>query len=277
MGIRVDLHLHTTASDGRWPPERLVREVQEAGIQVFGVTDHDSLGSLTESAALARHCGLGFLPGIEFSSRLNGQLYHLLGYGIDWTNPDLVSLAQENKRRLLGASDEAVRLLAEAGYPVPIEQYDVYTWEPTRGGWKALNFLIDIGVCDGVRSYFGEVFNHELRHPEAEFPHPSEVIATIRRAGGKVVLAHPGAPYYNELDTVRMDQLVDMGLQGLECYSFHHSATETGRLLAYCQQRGLLVSGGSDCHGGFAGRDLGVPRVHLEDLRLGALAEQIQD
>jgi len=275
MDLRADLHLHTTASDGRWPPEQLISELLQAGIGLFSVTDHDSLGSLARTAELVRGSGLRFLPGVELSARLDGQVLHLLAYGIDPADPALSAFARANDARLQTASDEAVRLLAAAGHPISLDEYAAYTWDRQRGGWKALNFLIDHGYCRDVISYFGELFSGELAHPQADFPSPTEVIAVAREAGGVVALAHPGASFYNGLDTGRLDCLVDMGLQGVECYSFHHDGATTRSYLDYCRSRDLLVTGGSDCHGGFAGRALGVPPVFLRELRLGALEEKI--
>lgn len=273
MDLRVDLHLHTTASDGRWTPEQLVAEVEQAGIGLFAITDHDSLGALASAAEAVRGSGLRFLPGVELSARLNGQLYHLLAYGFDGADRDLNAFAVTNEGRLLSASDDAVRLLAGAGYPISLDDYATFTWDRTRGGWKALNFLIDRGICCDVHSYFSELFADELAHPEADFPAPEVVIDVVRQAGGVVVLAHPGVNFYNGLDIKRLDELVEMGLQGLECYSFHHDAETTRLFLAYCRSRDLLITGGSDCHGGFAGRALGIPPVYAGDLRLGMLEE----
>lgn len=275
MDLRADLHLHTTASDGRWPPEQLVAGLLQAGIGLFAVTDHDSLGSLAPTAELVRGSGLRFLPGVELSARLDGRVYHLLAYGIDLADPALGALARANDARLHAASDEAVRLLAAAGRPISLDDYAAYTWDRRRGGWKALNFLIDRGFCRDVHSYFGELFNGELAHPQAGFPSPAQAIAVARGAGGVVVLAHPGATLPNALDTGFLDRLVDMGLQGVECYSFHHDAAATRAYLDYCRSRDLLVTGGSDYHGGFAGRALGVPPVYLRDLRLGGLEERV--
>jgi predicted metal-dependent phosphoesterase TrpH len=275
MDERVDLHLHTTASDGRWTPEQLLAEVQQAGIGMFAITDHDSLGALQRAARLVQGSGLRYLHGVELSTRLNGQSYHLLVYGFDLADPDLNAFVEGNNARLAGASDEAVRLLAEAGYPISLDDYAAYTWDRQQGGWKALNFLIDRGLCRDVHSYFGELFADGLVHPQADFPSPEQAITVARQAGGVVVLAHPGAGFYNGLDTRRLDELVDMGLQGLECYSFHHDEATTRRFLDYCHDRALLITGGSDCHGGFAGRSLGVPPVYASDLRLGTLEEMI--
>ena len=100
-------------------------------------------------------------------------------------------------------------------------------------------------------------------------------MAIAWQAGGVVILAHPGAGFYNGSGMDELDQLVEMGLQGLECYSFHHDKTMTGRFIDYCRSRDLLITGGSDCHGGFVGRALGVPVVHTRDLRLGMLEEKV--
>jgi predicted metal-dependent phosphoesterase TrpH len=273
--MRADLHLHTTASDGRWTPERLIAEVQRANIDLFAVTDHDSLGSLAETAERVRGSGLRLLLGVELSARLDGRLYHLLAYGFDPTEPELTAFVAANGARLAGASDDAVQMLAEAGYPISLDDYTAYTWERGRGGWKSLNFLIDQGICQDLRAYFDKVFVGELTHPQPEFPSPEEVIAVVRRAGGVVILAHPGAFFHNGLDEHHLDQLVEMGIEGVECYSFHHDDATTRRLLDDCHRRKLLVTGGSDCHGGFAGRSLGMPPIQVDDLRLGALAEQV--
>jgi predicted metal-dependent phosphoesterase TrpH len=267
--------MHTTASDGRWSPQALIDQVQEAGIELFAVTDHDSLGALAQTAILAREAGLRFLPGVEISTRLNGQAYHLLAYGIDPEDTSLQDFVRVNETRLISASDEGVRLLAQAGYPVSLDEYATYTWDRRRGGWRALNYLIDRGLCHNVGSYFDELFAGDVKHPQAEFAPLQEAIAVARAAGGVVVLAHPGASFYNGLDIARLDDLVDMGIQGLECYATYHDDATTDWFLNYCRSRGLLVTGGSDCHGGFAGRTLGVPRVYTSQLRLGAIEERI--
>ena len=271
MDLRADLHLHTTASDGRWPPEQLVDEVRRAGIGFFAVTDHDSLGSLAETADLVRGSGLRFLLGVELSSRLNGQGYHLLAYGFDPENAELRELASESNASLVASSDEAVSLLAGLGYHVSLDDYAHYTWDRTRGGWKALNYLIDLGICQDVHSYF-RMFD-EIGHPQAEFPPVDDVVKCVHQASGVVVLAHPGASFYNGVDVERLDLLVEMGVGGLECFSFHHDRAATRGYLDYCRSRNLLITGGSDCHGGFAGRAIGVPPVRSGDLRLGRLGE----
>ncbi len=273
MDERVDLHLHTTASDGRWPPKQLIEEVQKAGIELFAVTDHDSLGSVAEISELVRGSGLCFLPGVELSARLNGQVYHLLAYGFDTSDSGLVALVAENNARLTSADDVVVHLLADAGHPVSVDGYANYTWDRRRGGWKALNYLIDQGWCRDTRDYHAQLMR-SIDRPVPDFPRPEEIVSVVRRAGGIVILAHPGASFYNGLSVWQLDDLVQMGVAGLECYSFHHDEGMTRGFLGYCLDRNLLISGGSDCHGGFVGRSLGMPRIYSRDLKLGDLRDR---
>lgn len=271
MDVRADLHLHTTASDGRWLPVQLIDEVRRAGIGFFAVTDHDSLGSVKETAERMRGTGLRFLPGVELSARLNGQGYHLLAYGFDLENPGLQELVEDNNLRLTKSSDEAVGLLAGLDHRVSLDGYAHYAWDRRRGGWKGLNYLIDRGICRDVHGYF-RMFD-EIGHPQAEFPLVNEIVECVQQASGVVVLAHPGAAFYNGVDVERLDLLVEMGVGGLECFSFHHDEEETRSYLEYCRSRNLLITGGSDCHGGFAGRALGMPPVRTGQLELGSLVE----
>ncbi len=273
MDERADLHLHTTASDGRWPPGQLIDEVQRAGIGLFSVTDHDSLGSLAEVSQLVRGSGLCFLPGVELSARLDGQVYHLLAYGFDVNDSGLVELVAENNARLTSADDVVVDLLAEAGYSVSPGDYAGYRWDRRRGGWKALNYLIDQGLCRDTRDYFERLLRG-IDRPDPDFPSPEEIVSMVWRAGGVAILAHPGASFYNGLSVSQLDQLVDMGVAGLECYSFHHDEEATRGFVSYCLDRNLLITGGSDCHGGFVGRPLGVPLIYSRDLKLGDLRDK---
>lgn len=274
MSVRVDLHLHTTASDGRWSPEQLIDRVKQKGIGLFAVTDHDSLASLAESAKRVRGTGLQFLPGVEVSSQLQGQVYHLLGYGFDPDHPGLVEFVAENNALLNSTNDEIMRRLAASGLPISLDEYDAYSWDRHRGGWKSLNYLLDHGVCQDVPGY--NRLLGETTHPEPDYPSPDQVSAVVQQAGGKVILAHPGVYFRNHLDVQLLDQLVEMGIQGLECYTVHHDKASTECFLDYCRDRDLLITGGSDCHGGLVGRSLGEPPVFISELKLDGLVERLQ-
>lgn len=273
--MRADLHIHTTASDGCWTPEQVVVEVQARRIGLFAVADHDSVAHVRRAERLALRVGLAFLRGAEVSTSLNGHLFHVLAYGFDLDSPDLAAVLDDNRARMDRASEDALRLVAAAGHDVDLDDYAAYEDDPTRGGWKVLNFLIDRGLCTDMRDYVSNL-TADLPLPVPRFPHPAEAIAVIRQAGGVPVLAHPGASLRHvgvTFETLR--PFLDFGIAGLECHSHYHDRAVTRCCLDWCTRHDLLVTGGSDCHGGFVGRELGVPVVDIADLRLGELTDRI--
>ena len=279
--FRVDFHIHSTASDGRWTPEQLVQQVRQSGIGLFAVTDHDTIGSVAQAEALACDGGLAFLRGVEISSKVDGRLMHILAYGFDLTNESLRQFLVANKARLENYDDALLQILIDAGYEIDLAEYDAYSWERRRGGWKSLNFLIDKGFCGDVHGFFDKLFSGDLRVTFPNFPSPAEVVQVIQQAGGIPVWAHPAnslsknGEHAPEDDEAVVAMMVAAGIEGLECYTCHHDPEWTGRCLAWAARYRLLVTGGSDSHGGFAGRRLGRPEVYWDDLLLGPIAERV--
>jgi hypothetical protein len=275
--MRADLHIHTTASDGCWTPEEVIDQLQQVGIDLFAVADHDTVAHVTPTATLARAAGLAFLPGVEVSAQLDGRTIHILGYGIEPQSAELNRLLEENTAHLEWVNDENLRLLAQAGHPVDMAAYAAYQFDPSRGGWRALNYLIDQGICQDVYDFMSRLYVGDLGPATPDFPHPTQVCATIRAAGGQPILAHPGATFRDQdVDAAVLAPFLEVGIGGVECISYAHDEATTAVCRDFCQQHDLLITGGSDCHGGFAGRELGVPRVEVSGLHLGELVGQIE-
>jgi hypothetical protein len=278
---RVDFHIHTVASDGRWSPEQLVAQVQRMGIDCFAVTDHDTVGSVAQTEKLARQQGLGFLRGVEISAKLDGRLIHILAYGFELGNEPFCQFLQANKAQLESYNDGLLQKLIDAGYDLDFDEYLEYAWDRHRGGWKSLNFVVDKGFCQDVHGFFNELFVGDLKVTFPDFASPAEVVRIIMGAGGIPVWAHPANSLSKQEQASPDDdesvvaQMVDAGIQGLECYACHHDAGWTNRCLAWAARYNLLITGGSDSHGGFASRQLGQPMIHLDDLRLGPIAERV--
>jgi hypothetical protein len=275
--MRVDLHLHTTASDGTFTPAEVIAEARAAGLGLIAVSDHDTTQHVLETETLARAAGLGFLRALELSSADGGLLLHVLAYGVDLDDAPLQAYARRNREAMDAVGVRCLESLAQRGFAVDLAAYAGYAHDPTRGGWRLINFLLDAGVCASVDDFFRRLFPGRLAEVFPEYPLPAEAIARIRGAGGTPILAHPWgstralAPEERE---ALLEELVGLGLAGLECHSSYHRGEETRRARDFCERRGLLITGGSDCHGRFTPeRHVGQPAVTLADLRLGGLLE----
>lgn len=273
--MKVDLHIHTTASDGSWTPEQLISEVRQAGIRLFSVTDHDTVKNVPTAAKLAAAAGIFFLSGVEVCSTVRGQCFHILGYGIDPANRILLSLLEHNTQLMEETDENSIRKLIEDGLPLNYEEYRAYEHNPARGGWKSLSFLIDKGLCQDVGGFFRNLFTAERGISFPAFPPPADVIGAIKAAGGVAVLAHPGSGFHGMALEATLDYFAREAIQGVECFHPSHDQVITNRACAWCDRYGLLITGGSDCHGDFVPeRRLGFPELTLEQLRLGDLCQK---
>ncbi|MEG0798452.1 MAG: PHP domain-containing protein [Acidaminococcaceae bacterium] len=269
---QVDLHLHTTASDGTWLPQELVAAVQLAGLGSFAVTDHETVANVAATQKYAQEAGLNFVPGVEISTTEGQHSFHILGYGIDITNQHLLELLAHNENLLAQKDEDSISKLIKQGWPLSLNTFADYRYDRRRGGWKALNYLQDLGLCVDVRDFFNRIFtaDNDLGFPV--FPTMNETIQTIRQAGGVALLAHAASDFHGPGLDATLLQLASQPLDGFECYHSGHSQEDTATLVRYCHERGLLISGGSDCHGTFVpGRHLGEPLIFLEDLVLPGL------
>lgn len=275
MALRADLHIHTTASDGTWTPAEVVEQALRCGLGLLAVTDHDSIANVAEVGRLATAAGIKFLPGAEICSTKEGLSFHILGYGIDIANKPLLELMRHNEALLEQKDVDSIRILAQEGWNVDVAEFAHYSYDKRRGGWRALAYLIDKGLCSGVNDFFTRIFTleHDLGFPD--FPQISDVVAAIHGAGGVALCAHAASGFHGPgLERV-MDILRTEQLDGFECYHSNHALEGTQRLLQHCKKHGLLISGGSDCHGSFVPtRHLGEPYVDTDMLCLGRLLEK---
>jgi predicted metal-dependent phosphoesterase TrpH len=275
--VQADLHIHTRASDGTWSIEELISEVAKTDIKLFSVTDHDSLDSIPKAIELAKNYDLAFLPGVEISSTLNGSLFHILGYGIDTNNQDLNILLEENRVLMEKKDTDTIKLLIEKGFALSLEDYINYQNDTSRGGWPALNFLIDNNMCTGAIEFFNIIARENITVPFPVFSHPSRVIETIRLAGGIPILAHPGNDLVNKNSlSENLKNFNALKIDGFECYHISHTKEMTNFCLDWCKEYDLIITGGSDCHGKLIeSRNLGFPYVTLADLNLGKIQRKI--
>lgn len=267
--MRADLHIHTTASDGTWTPAELISAAKKANLGAIAVTDHDSVGSVAESQRLAAEAGLKFVTGSEICATKNGVMFHILGYSIDIANKNLLELLHHNESLLEAKDVESIALLEGEGWPVSTAEFARYDYDRRRGGWRALAYLQDKGLCRDVNDFFGRIFTKEHHLGFPCFPPISQVIDAIHGAGGVALCAHAASGFHGPGLDKMLAMLADEPFDGFECYHSGHDGANTRALLDHCLKNHLLISGGSDCHGTFVpGRNLGEPVIYTSDLYL---------
>lgn len=244
--MRLDLHLHTAASDGAWDPIRVIRAAASGGLDLVAVTDHDTVAGLPEAARAAEEEGLTLIPGCELSSTHQGRDVHMLAYGIDADAACVREHEVRARERRAGRMVEMVERLAAAGVEVSIE--DVLQRVETGGvlGRPHLaGALVEAGYADNVPAAFDQLIGD--RHP-AFVPtlllDPAGAVRLAHAAGGVAVWAHPPADLLDPL----LPELIAAGLDGLEVYRPRSGPAQIQRLLRRAATSGLCVTGGSDWH-----------------------------
>lgn len=243
----VDLHSHTTASDGRLAPRELVRLAARHGVRVLAVTDHDSTGGVAEAIDEARKVSpLEIVPGLEINCDVPGAELHVLGYCLDWEAAWFQEFlgAQREERR-----QRVYRIAARlAALGMPIDPADVFALvkEGSAGRPHVAQVMVDQGYVKSVREAFDRFLsaNGPANVPRKRFT-PVEAVRIIRRARGVPVLAHPGLANRDEL----IPELVEAGLMGIETFYPEHSAGQITAYRGMCMRLGLIATGGSDFHG----------------------------
>ncbi len=263
MTAGVDLHSHTTASDGALGPRELVREAARRGVRVLAITDHDSTDALAEAFdEVLKHPPMTLVPGIEINCDVDGGEVHILGYFLeyeaDWFQGFLREQRSERRARVYRIAER----LAELGMPIDPEEVFALVKEGSAGR----PHIAQVMVARGYVKTFREAFDRYLKAGgPANVPRkklaPTQAVEIIRRVAGVPVLAHPGLAERDDL----IPGLVKAGLMGIECYYQEHSPTQTRNYLRMCKDLNLVATGGSDFHGLHIGRmnPLGSPPVPL--------------
>ena len=245
----IDLHTHTTASDGRCRPGELIAQAAAAGIRTLSVTDHDTVGGSADAEAACRAAGIEFVSGIEITAVRDEVDVHVLGYFFDATSPTLATFLAEQRQRRLDRVREIVARLARLGIPLDAESI---LRPGIEDGAKSAGrpWIARALVAAGQAASTDEAFDRWLARGRPAFvarlaAGPDEIVARIHEAGGVASFAHPGLVRHDEW----LPGLVDAGLDALEAYHSEHDAAETMRYLDLARRLGLALSGGSDYHG----------------------------
>jgi predicted metal-dependent phosphoesterase TrpH len=256
----IDLHLHTTASDGLLSPDALVNRLVSAGIDTFSVTDHDTVAGLAAAADCARRLGLRFLPGIEITAVESAGDVHMLAYGFDPAAPRLVEFLRGQRADRITRARRMAARLAELNMPIDVEALIGSSGEEGRavGRPQLARALVAAGHAVSVNEAF-ELWlgTGKLAYMPRTGARPLEVVDLIASVGGIVSLAHPGVTKRDDL----IPSLAARGLCALEAWHSDHDEAVTARYLALAEALGLAATGGSDFHGDLPDRSARLGRA----------------
>jgi len=245
---RVDLHLHSTVSDGRLTPPELVARAAGLGLEVIALTDHDTIDGIVPALEAAKKFpGLKLIPGVEISTDLPEGEAHVLGYFIDYTDKDLAAQLTRFRDSRQGRARGMIARLAEMGMPVDWERVREIAGEGSIGRPHIARAMLEKGYIETFEEAFDNYIGHGgPAYVAREKMTPAEATALILGARGLPVLAHP----FTVGDPEEMiKDLKPTGLVGLEAHYKDYSEAQIGQLLELAGKYGLIATGGTDYHG----------------------------
>jgi len=248
----IDLHTHTSYSDGTFTPAELMSLAAERGLTTVAVTDHDTTSGLPEAAEAAAREGIEFVPGVEFSATYEGTSIHVLSYWPDVEDEELVAELQRLHDDRFRRGEKIVEKLQQLGYPISFDRVR----EIARGDNIVRPHIAEALVEAGVVSSAEEAFTEEFiadggrAHVQKHALHPLDALRLIRRAGGVCVLAHPGMwGVQGSVPAELIEQMAGAGMAGLETDHPDHDEKQRAVYRALAGRLGLVATGSSDCHG----------------------------
>ena len=277
---RIDLHLHTTHSDGSFSTGEVMAFAKQAGLKALAITDHDIIDGIPEATAIGKELEIEVVPGVEISSRLGESELHILGYFLNWTDPLLAQRLSSLRDSRHLRNPKIVQRLNELGIPITYEEVRALAGTESVGRPHIARLLMEKKFVTSAKEAFDRYLaNGRPAFVDRELPEPAEAVRWIREAGGVPVLAHPTWVRTSaEGLRVLVRELKAAGLGGIEVHYSTHTPSQTTEYLDLAKQCDLLVTGGSDFHGvtkpdievGIGRGQLKVSEMLLDPLRKAA-------
>ena len=278
---RIDLHLHTTHSDGSLSPAEVLRLAHKAGVTALAITDHDIVSGIPEAITAGAELGIEIIPGVEISSSVGNSELHILGYYIQWQdlklNQRMAALRESRHNR----NPKIIERLRALGLDVTYEEVRALAGTDSVGRPHIARLLMDKQYVTSAKDAFDRYLAEgRPAYVARELPTPADAVSWIRAAGGVAVLAHPTwAKVSGERLNALLTTLKGDGLGGIEVHYSTHTKRQTTEYLDLAKRLDLLVTGGSDFHGitkpdievGIGRGNLKVPRKLLDPLKKAAL------
>ena len=241
-----DLHIHTAYSDGSFLPATIIRHAVKNNLKIISITDHDSVDGIAASIEEGEKSCVEVIPGIEISTTVDTGEIHILGYFIDYEDEyfvkNLKRIQEIRLKRMSVMVDKLNRLMID----IDLNELIEYAASSSIGRLHLAHFLKKKGIVGSAYEAFDRyIGSGKPAYEKMNALSPEEGIELISNAGGIPVLSHPGLTRRDDL----IDEMIHAGLRGLEVYHSGHSEEDTNRYFQMTKDKGLLITGGSDCHG----------------------------
>jgi predicted metal-dependent phosphoesterase TrpH len=248
----IDLHTHSTASDGSYSPAEVVRLAKEGGLAAMALTDHDTVDGLPEAVAAGEELGVEVIPGVEISAQFPGGTMHILGLFVEYHNGRLDQRLAVLKQARIDRNPRIIAKLNGLGIPITMAQVNQISGGGQVGRPHIARALMQAGYVQDLQEAFDTYLGwHRPAYvSKFRFP-PKEALAMIREAQGIPVLAHPFTLGLGSASALKnlVIELKGLGLAGLEVYYPEHTPEQEALYLKMAQELDLQISGGSDFHG----------------------------
>lgn len=245
-GDLIDLHLHSSYSDGALAPAELVALAREAGVAALALTDHDCIRGVPEAREACRQSGVTFIPGIELGVGLGADDIHILGYGIDAKSRTLQGVLDRLAGERLDRMERMLAALRGLGVPVTLDEVHAEAGGGVVGRLHLASALVRLGHASSHAEAFQRwIGSGRPAYVPRRMLSLRDAIDVIQENGGVAVMGHPGLTRRDEL----IEYLVRLGIRGLEVYHPRHDFVDVARYLKMCAKFDLFATGGSDFHG----------------------------
>jgi predicted metal-dependent phosphoesterase TrpH len=246
--MSANLHVHSTASDGKFSPSELIAKAASLGLTVISITDHDTIDGIAEALETARAFpGLKFIPGVEISCDLADGEAHMLGYFIDFTSQELKTALDRFRSSREGRARRMIAKLGGMGIRLDWQRVQEIAGDGSIGRPHIAEAMVEKGYINAVKDAFnGYIERSGPAYAEREKITPAEAVGLILNAGGIPVLAHPFTVKDPE---ALVKELKPAGLAGIETYYKDYTADEVASLATMARKHGLITTGGNDFHG----------------------------
>lgn len=262
----VDLHVHSTESDGTLTPEQVVLAAKEAGLSALALTDHDTASGIAKASPVASECGIELIPGIELSTQYEiptakkqSKEVHIVGLFIDPSNPTLLAKTREFRECRDSRNEKIVDALQKEGFDITMEKLLADNPDSVITRANIARYLYQHGMIQSVQEAFDKYIGDGCKCYVGRFKvTPMDAVELIHAAGGIAILAHP---LLYHMSTVTLQRLIDdlkaVGLDGIEAIYSTYTTGEEQFVKKLARENNLLISGGSDFHGE------NKPQIHL--------------